>query len=90
MPTVHLLIKGDVQGVFYRASAKKVAEGLGVKGWIKNTKEGNVEALVSGAEEQLIKFKEWCGQGPEKATVTGLEETIQEELSFREFSIIRE
>jgi acylphosphatase len=90
MPTIHLLIKGDVQGVFYRASAKKIADDLGVKGWIKNTREGNVEALISGEEEQLNKFKAWCRNGPSKATVTGLDETKHEEVSFGDFSIIRE
>ncbi len=89
MPTIHLLIKGDVQGVFFRATAKKKAEELRVKGWIKNTTEGNVEAMVSGSEDQLKQFNEWCRMGPAKATVTGLEETKHEELSFRDFSIIR-
>lgn len=90
MPTIHLLIEGDVQGVFYRASAKKIADELGVKGWIKNTAEGNVEAVVSAGEEQLKQFKAWCRKGPAKAMVKRLEETEQEELSLVDFRIIRE
>ncbi|MEO7263809.1 MAG: acylphosphatase [Ferruginibacter sp.] len=89
MPTIHLRIQGDVQGVFYRASAKKIAEEIGVKGWIKNTANGNVEALVSASEDQLKQFKAWCSKGPAKALVTRLEETEQEEISFAEFCIIR-
>ena len=89
MPTIHLLIKGDVQGVFYRASAKKMAEELGVTGWIKNTKDGNVESIISGTDEQLNRFTSWCRNGPAKATVTGYVETVLEELCFKEFSIIR-
>jgi acylphosphatase len=42
MPTVHLLVKGKVQGVFFRATAKDVADKMGVKGWVRNTEEGNV------------------------------------------------
>lgn len=90
MPTIHLLIKGNVQGVFYRASAKKMAEELGITGWIKNTGDGNVEALISGDVEQLNKFTSWCRKGPEKAIVTSLEKTEYEELFFRDFSIIRQ
>jgi len=56
VPTVHLVISGKVQGVFYRASAKEQAEKLQINGWVKNTKEGNVEVLASGSEESLLKF----------------------------------
>ena len=60
MPTVHLLIKGKVQGVFYRASAKNIAKENGITGWIKNTKEGDVEAMISGSQEQVDMFIKWC------------------------------
>ena len=89
MPTVHLLIKGDVQGVFYRATARDKAEELGVTGWIKNTEEGDVEALASGSEEQLNKFTMWCKVGPPKASVTDVAVTKQPEASFTGFKIIR-
>jgi len=89
MPTVHLLIKGKVQGVFYRATAKEVAEALGLTGWVKNTKEGNVEALASGRDEQLQQFISWCKQGPAKASVTNVEITRKNEESFNGFKIMR-
>ena len=89
MPTVHLIIKGRVQGVFYRASAKDVAEEIGVAGWIKNTEEGNVEAMVSGSEEQLRKFIEWCKVGPKKAIVTDVVVSNKEEGNFTSFEVIR-
>ena len=59
MTTVHLLIKGKVQGVFFRATAKEVADKLGVKGWIKNTWDDDVEAMATGSEEAIQKFIEW-------------------------------
>lgn len=70
MPTVHLLIKGTVQGVFYRASAKEAADRLHIAGWVKNTREGHVEALASGSEEDLHRFIAWCREGPEQAVVS--------------------
>lgn len=89
MPTVHLLIKGKVQGVFYRATAKDVAKELGLTGWVKNTKEGNVEALASGSNEQLQQFINWCRRGPAKAIVTNVEISFLEEQPFNDFKIIR-
>ncbi len=89
MPTIHLLITGKVQGVFYRATAKKIANQLNIKGWIKNTRDGNVEATATGNEEQLKEFINWCKQGPDNAKV---EEVIVEQkpiTSFDTFEITR-
>ena len=69
MPTIHLLIKGKVQGVFYRATAKKVADKLKLTGWIKNTKDDNVEATITGDEDKLQEFIKWSKTGPDKAKV---------------------
>jgi len=89
MPTIHLLIKGKVQGVFYRATAKKVADELGVTGWIKNTSDNNVAAVVTGTEDQLQKFISWCKKGPARAKVTDVIALKQEETKFDGFSVIR-
>jgi acylphosphatase len=89
MPTLHLIIKGKVQGVFFRATAREVAEELQVKGWIRNTEEGNVEAIVSGSDEQLQKFTTWCKKGPERAIVTDVIISKIEEQHFSEFKVIR-
>jgi len=89
MSTIHLLIKGKVQGVFYRATAKQIANDIGLTGWIKNTREGNVEATVSGNEQQLEKFTRWCKQGPDKASVEEVIVTQKEEETFNGFMIVR-
>lgn len=89
MPTKHLLIKGKVQGVFYRATAREVAEGLGITGWIKNTEAGDVEAVVSGTAEQLNAFIAWCKQGPASAIVKGIEINEEEEKAFEKFTVVR-
>jgi acylphosphatase len=89
MPTTQLLIKGKVQGVFYRATAKKVAEELGVKGWIKNTKDNNVEAIITGTEEQVQQFIKWCKKGPARAEVSDVTATRVDDKNFNEFEIAR-
>ena len=89
MKTVRLIIKGKVQGVFYRATAKDVADLIGVKGSIKNLPNDDVEITATAAEEILQKFIAWCKQGPPKARV---DEVIIEELNpeeFKGFKILR-
>ena len=87
MPSFHLLIKGKVQGVFYRSSAKKMATKLGLVGWIKNTKDGNVESLVTGPSEAVDNFIIWCRQGPSNALVSEVNVTQNEETAFPDFVI---
>lgn len=90
MPTIHLIIKGKVQGVFYRATAKDVAEEIGLTGWIKNTDEGNVEIMATGTEDQLIHLIDWCKQGPPKSIVSDVMVTKKEnEEAFKGFQILR-
>lgn len=89
MPTLHLIIKGKVQGVFYRATANKVAKQWGVSGWVRNTKEGNVEIVASGNDEQLNSFVNWCKQGPSFARVDQVEVQITAEQHFEGFEILR-
>ena len=86
MKTVRLTIKGKVQGVFYRATAKDVADLIGVKGWVKNLPNDNVEIAATATEEILQKFINWCKQGPPKARV---DDVIVEELEFQEFNGFR-
>jgi acylphosphatase len=89
MPTAHLLIKGTVQGVFFRATAKKVADRFNLTGWVKNTNEGFVETMVTGKQDAIDQFISWCRQGPEKAEVTDVIITSKPETAFSEFEIIR-
>ena len=90
MATIHLLIKGKVQGVFYRASAKEKAERLNITGWIRNTEEGNVEMVASGTIETLQQFVAWCKQGPRSASVTTIETKELEHKDFVRFTIVRD
>lgn len=87
--TVHLLIKGKVQGVFYRASARDVAEQLELKGWIRNTEDDDVEAVACGDLDQVKEFIEWCKKGPSRARVDKVIVTEKEDESFDSFRIVR-
>ena len=71
---VHLIISGFVQGVFYRASTRDTAERLGLKGWVRNLSDGNVEAIFEGPIDKLQECIEWCRQGPPGARVTSINE----------------
>jgi len=87
MPTVYLVIHGKVQGVFFRASARKAAVALGIKGWVKNRQDGHVEIMASGSGEKLEKFIQWCSQGPPGAEVSAVERFAVEDIAFDKFSI---
>lgn len=89
MKTVHLEISGKVQGVFFRASAQEVAEAHKISGWIKNTNNKKVEALITGEDEDVLKFIEWCKQGPERAKVEGVSIKENQLKIFDEFKVIR-
>jgi len=89
MPAIHILIKGKVQGVFYRASARDTAGQLGLSGWVKNTREGHVEILAAGEEEVLQQFIAWCKKGPPEAVVSEVIVGPADDTGFTGFSIVR-
>ena len=86
MKTIRLTIKGKVQGVFYRATAKDIADQFGIKGWVRNLPNNNVEITATATEELLQKFIDWCKQGPPRAKV---DDVIVEELNLEEFNGFR-
>lgn len=71
---VHALIKGRVQGVFFRAETRREAIQLGVKGWAWNTWGSDVEAVFEGEEEAVKRMIAWCHKGPPAAVVEKVEE----------------
>ena len=68
------LISGRVQGVFYRASAAREAERLGVSGYARNLADGRVEVLATGSAEQVAALAEWLADGPKLARVDSVAE----------------
>jgi acylphosphatase len=71
--TVHAVIRGRVQGVFFRMETKRAAERFGVSGWVKNLKDGTVEAVFEGERERIDAILDWCKQGPPHAHVENLD-----------------
>ncbi|XP_021770581.1 uncharacterized protein LOC110734745 [Chenopodium quinoa] len=70
--TVRCIIKGRVQGVFYRNWTIENANQLGLKGWVRNRRDGSVEALFSGKAEVVDEMVQRCRRGPPDAMVTAL------------------
>jgi acylphosphatase len=64
---------GLVQGVSYRANAYDEAVRLGLRGWVRNRRDGRVEALVEGSDHAIAEFVVWCKQGPPAARVTAVD-----------------
>jgi acylphosphatase len=67
--TLHLLIHGRVQGVFYRQSMLEEAELLGVAGWVRNRPDRTVEAVVQGEAGAVDDIVRWAQRGPAMASV---------------------
>jgi acylphosphatase len=72
METVRLRITGTVQGVGYRLWATRTAPSLGLRGWVRNRSDGSVEALVTGAPEDVAAMVEASRKGPIGAYVAGV------------------
>ncbi len=71
--TLHLRISGRVQGVGYREAMCFEAERLGVTGWVRNRRDGTVEAVVQGASVTVDAIVAWARLGPPAARVTSVE-----------------
>lgn len=69
MKQVHLVVKGRVQGVFFRAATQREARRLGLTGWVKNRENGAVEILAEGEEASLRQLCMWAEKGPSAARV---------------------
>ena len=69
----HIVISGRVQGVCFRAEARRAAMALGLSGWVTNMPTGQVEALLEGNEQALAEMLAWCRKGPPLARVTDIE-----------------
>ena len=70
---LQVTIRGRVQGVGYRAWVEEQAVACELEGWVRNRRDGSVEALATGAPQSITAFVEACRQGPRAAHVTGLD-----------------
>lgn len=84
-----ITVQGKVQGVFYRASTKAVADQLGVRGTVKNMPDGSVHIEAEAGPAIMSMFLEWCHEGPENAVVEHLTTTEGEPKNYRNFEVVK-
>jgi len=82
-----MIVSGKVQGVFFRASAKAAADGLGVVGLVRNLPNGSVYLEAEANEEQLQQFEAWCRKGPTRAIVDNVRVQEGNVANYREFIV---
>jgi acylphosphatase len=70
MKQAHVFISGSVQGVGYRQFVKQNARKLDLTGWVRNTEDGGVEAVLQGEESMIQVMIEHCKKGPFMAEVS--------------------
>ena len=76
--TLRLVIRGRVQGVGYRYSMAEEARRLGLAGWVRNKRDGSVEAVVQGPAQDVEAMRRWAASGPPSAQVASVESTPAE------------
>ncbi len=84
---VHVKIYGNVQGVGFRNFVKNLATKLNLKGWVKNSHDGSVEAIFEGKEQEIKKILEYCKKGPSLAKVIRVEVSDEKLKGFNNFEI---
>lgn len=83
----HAKVTGQVQGVFFRDSAKQHANSLGLTGWIRNVQDGSVEVMACGERSQVEAFINWLWQGPPMASVDNVDSSETDWQEFERFEV---
>ncbi|HMK93990.1 MAG TPA: acylphosphatase [Candidatus Limnocylindrales bacterium] len=76
----HVIVSGQVQGVFFRQSTREKSQMRGVTGWVRNLPDGRVEAVFEGEEEDVKALVDFCRKGPRGAVITNVD------VAFERFS----
>ena len=85
-----IVVKGRVQGVFFRASAQQEGLQLGLTGEVRNLPDGSVEAIVEGEKRAVDDFVDWCRRGPPSAEVEDVQVKLRPPRDeFRTFTVGR-
>ena len=87
MKRAKVIVRGSVQGVFFRAEARDRARSLGLAGWVRNVPDGTVEAVFEGEDERVKSMVEWCSRGPAGARVEKVDVDWSEPEGDQGFSI---
>lgn len=70
LESIRIVVRGKVQGVFYRQTSKEKAKKFGISGFVKNQQDGQVLIIATGTKDQLQNFITWCREGPPHAIVS--------------------
>ena len=84
---LHLVVRGQVQGVFFRDSCRQKASTLGVRGWVRNREDGAVEAVVAGPANAVDEMVRWAREGPPRAAVQSVETNPTEDPGTTGFEV---
>jgi acylphosphatase len=84
-----VVVRGLVQGVWFRESTRKQAASVGVSGWVRNREDGTVEAVFEGEAHAVAQCVSWCRMGPPSAEVTGIDVSEEAPLGERGFVVRR-
>lgn len=87
MKAVNIRVSGKVQGVFFRESAKQMADELGLTGFVRNEPNGSVYIEAEGEEASIEKFVAWCKEGPEHAKPDAVTSSRQPLSDFEGFRV---
>lgn len=82
-----VVVEGRVQGVYFRESTRRIAEELGLSGWVRNLAGGGVEAVFEGPAEAVARAVAWARGGPQGAVVTSLTETAEKPEGMSGFAV---
>jgi acylphosphatase len=81
------VVRGRVQGVFFRSDTRQRAQSLGVTGWVRNNTDGTVQAVFEGDRERVESMVDWCRRGPSGALVEDVDVRWEEPQGDAEFSV---
>jgi acylphosphatase len=82
-----VVVHGQVQGVFFRDSARRRASQMGVAGWVRNCPDGTVEAVFEGDTDSVAAMVDWSRRGPRGADVDRVEESEEAPEGLTGFSV---
>jgi len=85
MASKHVVVQGQVQGVFYRQGAEDAANEIGVAGWVRNRDDGSVEMVVEGEDDAVDRMVAWAREGSPQAQVTSVDVSDTEPQGLRSF-----
>lgn len=89
MKHIDIRVTGKVQGVSFRATTKAIADQMGVRGMIRNEKDGSVYIEAEGDDLQLEVFTEWCYEGPDRSKIEQVQITPGEMKNYSNFEILK-